>query len=151
MRGLSEQAHCPGYNRNSYSIACEGNYQVEKDMPMAQYTAVVNRIKQLKPTFPNFKAVVGHWEKHTTSCPGKYFPLDKIKMAISTNMPVLKRGAVGEPVKYLQVQLTRLGYACMADGYFGPATESAVRKFQQDKGLGVDGIVGTFTWSALNS
>lgn len=39
--------------------------------------------------------------------------------------------------------------ATAATGFFGPATEWGVKKFQQAKGLTVDGIVGAGTWTAL--
>jgi murein L,D-transpeptidase YcbB/YkuD len=35
------------------------------------------------------------------------------------------------------------------DGIFGPQTESAVKAFQQSKGLAIDGIVGPASWSQL--
>jgi peptidoglycan hydrolase-like protein with peptidoglycan-binding domain len=35
------------------------------------------------------------------------------------------------------------------DGIFGPKTEAAVRGFQQNDNLSVDGIVGRQTWTAL--
>ncbi|MCE7082620.1 peptidoglycan-binding protein [Streptomyces sp. ST2-7A] len=35
------------------------------------------------------------------------------------------------------------------DGIFGPGTERAVREFQKDVGLAVDGIVGPNTWRVL--
>ena len=38
-----------------------------------------------------------------------------------------------------------------ADGSFGAKTEAAVRAFQWDAGLGVDGICGPKTWAALES
>ena len=70
------------------------------------------------------------------------------------NHPLLKKGASGSDVKRLQEKLKALGYELGtwgADGFFGNDTLSAVRAFQQANGLTVDGIVGTATWSVLES
>lgn len=67
---------------------------------------------------------------------------------------LLKRGDSGSAVKSLQEKLIALGYSCGvhgADGDFGASTESAVRKFQSEHGLTVDGIVGSQTLKALDS
>lgn len=40
-------------------------------------------------------------------------------------------------------------FAIAADGIFGPRTEAAVRLFQRDNRLTVDGIVGPVTWPFL--
>jgi peptidoglycan hydrolase-like protein with peptidoglycan-binding domain len=37
------------------------------------------------------------------------------------------------------------------DGVFGPRTEAAVRAFQKDRRLDVDGKVGTKTWREVLS
>jgi peptidoglycan hydrolase-like protein with peptidoglycan-binding domain len=62
---------------------------------------------------------------------------------------VLRQGSAGGAVKILQLGLNGRGYALVGDGIFGPATDRAVRRFQADNGLGVDGICGPQTWSAL--
>lgn len=63
----------------------------------------------------------------------------------------VRRGSKGAMVLDLQVQLAALGYFSGAkDGIFGPLTDGAVRAFQADQGLDVDGIVGNRTWKALN-
>lgn len=65
---------------------------------------------------------------------------------------VLKNGMSGADVKELQAALIRLGYDCGkwgADGEFGDATEMAVKSFQRDHGLDVDGEVGPLTLAAM--
>lgn len=65
-------------------------------------------------------------------------------------MTTLKRGNTGSEVRTLQIQLNAVGnFGLVVDGDFGAKTETAVLKFQADKGLNVDGIVGPKTWAAL--
>ena len=62
----------------------------------------------------------------------------------------LRRGSKGADVTKLQTALNAQGYDCgAADGIFGAATEKAVRAFQKDNGLAVDGIAGRMTWTAI--
>lgn len=68
--------------------------------------------------------------------------------------PTLRRGApfsLRLHVKALQQALNADGAALVADGKFGPMTESAVREFQTANGLDVDGVVGSLTWAALEA
>ena len=61
-------------------------------------------------------------------------------------------GAKGSDVKKIQQALIKAGYSVGssgADGSYGPATQAAVKKYQKDNGLKVDGIVGTETSSSL--
>ncbi|MYS26104.1 hypothetical protein GTW38_03955 [Streptomyces sp. SID7804] len=54
----------------------------------------------------------------------------------------------------VQCMLTKRGYSvgrAGVDGQFGEDTVAAVRLFQSDKGLDVDGDVGPKTWAALRS
>ncbi len=55
----------------------------------------------------------------------------------------------GEDVRQLQEALIKAGYQVDLDGIFGPATDKAVRQFQQDKNLTVDSVVGMQTLTAL--
>ncbi len=59
-------------------------------------------------------------------------------------MSILRKGLKGAPVKRLQEFL-----GIDADGDFGTGTEAAVRQYQQDNGLAVDGIAGPDTFSAM--
>jgi N-acetyl-anhydromuramyl-L-alanine amidase AmpD len=107
-----------------------------------------------------------------TACPGPYLkskfqyiadevnkrlggnvkPAEPKEEECKVNLKTLKKGSEGDCVKSLQILLIGYGYSCGsygADGDFGSATDSAVRKFQKAKGLVVDGIVGPATWSKL--
>lgn len=57
----------------------------------------------------------------------------------------------GEDVQALQRALAAAGAAIEADGIFGGDTEKAVLRFQAQKGLTVDGIVGPATMAALEA
>ena len=63
------------------------------------------------------------------------------------------RGDSGKKVTQAQCMLTERGYSVGTDteGDFGPGTESAVRDFQNAKGLTADGVVDRGTWGALRA
>lgn len=65
----------------------------------------------------------------------------------------LQNGDSGNGVRWVQWYLYKLGYLTSTniDGDFGPTTYAAVVKFQRDKGLDADGIVGSGTRGALKS
>lgn len=74
------------------------------------------------------------------------------KVDYTMEMRNLKKGCTGEDVRALQILLIGRGYSCGkcgADGDFGAATDKAVRAYQKDKGLTVDGVAGKATMSGL--
>ncbi|NFA44009.1 N-acetylmuramoyl-L-alanine amidase [Clostridium botulinum] len=71
-------AHCQGCNSNTLGIAFEGNYDRRTEMPTAQFNAWC----ELKDCLINkygHMPVYGHREKGSSECPGKYFPLERVK------------------------------------------------------------------------
>lgn len=80
---------------------------------------------------------------------------NSVSSTVSGSLPVLKQGGsqnTVKRVKTLQRMLIAKGYSCGscgADGDFGSNTRSAVIRYQQAKGLSVDGIVGKDTWTKL--
>lgn len=106
------------------------------------YGVVMTKLYERKPNF---------WGWMT-----KYFDYDNSESSPEpspTFHPLLRNGSENDAVKTLQTYLIELGYDCGrwgADGDFGDATELAVKKFQKDNGLEVDGVVGENTWTALD-
>lgn len=74
------------------------------------------------------------------------------KDVCTVEVNVLRKGSKGNNVKAMQLLLMAYGYKLPlygADSDFGSETEKAVRAFQKDKGLSVDGICGPDTWEEL--
>ena len=81
-------------------------------------------------------------------------PSNDNKPAIpSTTTTILRKGSTGAEVKSLQKKLLQIGYylgSYGADGDYGDATVTAVRKFQKDNSLAVDGEAGPNTLAAVD-
>ena len=74
------------------------------------------------------------------------------KSSSGVQLPVLSKGCTGPAVESMQILLDGHGYRCGssgADGSFGPGTDKAVRAYQKDHGLTVDGSCGPATWRSL--
>lgn len=63
---------------------------------------------------------------------------------------ILGLNSHGDDVVRLQARLIELGYLKgKADGFFGPKTEAAVKRFQEVNGLKADGYAGPITLELL--
>lgn len=148
-------------NLSSIGIECH---------PRCSYADMVEVAKVIAMLWAEYGKLplVGHKEIVSTACPGRWYDkLDKLEaMAniileggelpereeVSVAVPVLAKGDTGDEVEALQALLKGYGYGIGlwgVDGNFGAATDKAVKRFQQDNKLDVDGIVGIDTWSAL--
>lgn len=77
-----------------------------------------------------------------------------VQQTINTGTSItreLYRGTQGDDVRMLQRLLKDLDYAVGVDGTFGEKTQNAVKAFQRNNGLKVDGIAGARTIRKLVS
>jgi N-acetyl-anhydromuramyl-L-alanine amidase AmpD len=155
----AEGAHCYNYNDESIGICAEGNFNYDV-MSELQYNALKEITQSILRKY-GLNKIYGHRELYSTDCPGKNFPLDRIKRELatvsnSTSGPgynlIMNADKYDANVKTFQQKLISKGYDLGkygADGYFGPMTSAAVVKFQKANELAVDGIVGVNTWNKL--
>ena len=71
---------------------------------------------------------------------------------VDISLPTIRKGDSGNAVKILQLALVAQEYNIGTygiDGDFGFDTESAVKRFQKNSKIAVDGIVGKDTWGKL--
>lgn len=77
-------------------------------------------------------------------------PVPAKETTIPMQVRMLSKGMTGADVKTLQAALNANGFDCgAADGAFGAATETALKRFQERYKLGADGIAGAGTWGRL--
>lgn len=57
-------------------------------------------------------------------------------------------GFAGDDVRTWQARMAERGWVLTVDGIYGAESESVARRFQAEKGLSVDGLVGIHTWNA---
>ncbi len=97
------------------------------------------------------KALLGKW---VTDCDGKPYcpcwdtPLNSFELnrLLKLTSPYMR----GDDVDDVQDALQEASFSPgQIDGIYGPKTEAAVKRFQQSKGLKVDGIVGPNTCNEL--
>lgn len=134
-------AHCSGYNSTSIGICFEGNYEVESDMPAAQYNAGVALIAEALAKYPTITEVCGHKSHGSTACPGKYFPVAGIIADGKGNGSSVTAGTSSQidppskdVVKSLQEALNldgirdAAGRTLVVDGIKGTNTTAAIKK-----------------------
>lgn len=90
--------------------------------------------------------------------PETYAAMDRVLAYLAAQGPAsdvpafpgeTSRGSTGDAVRQVQQRLKDRGWKITVDGDFGAKTDAIVRKFQSEKGLDVDGVVGPNTWNAL--
>lgn len=88
----------------------------------------------------------------------EYFGIPYVAPAVTPSTPtvattILRKGSAGPEVKSLQKKLLQIGYylgSYGADGDYGDATVTAVRKFQKDNSLAIDGEAGPDTLAKID-
>ena len=99
------------------------------------YGVVMTKLKSRNPNYWGLMTKYFDYENSAVITPTIYRLGDR----------PLKNGSEGDDVKELQTNLIELGYDCGrwgADGDFGDATEMAVKDFQTNCNLAVDGEFG---------
>lgn len=88
-----------------------------------------------------------------TNVPAEPVPVTPARpVTCRVELPMLREGDKSETVRAAQLLLIGRGFRCGwygADADFGPATKDAVKRFQRDRGLAPDGVIGDKTWSRL--
>ncbi len=89
------------------------------------------------------------WLQHQTASATLSTFVQRWNNPFSEAVPTLTEGNRGQAVRELQTALNRWNIPLAVDGDFGRFTKAAVIRFQQQRQLKADGIVGNRTWGEL--
>lgn len=121
--------------KNNYFTAYEGNTSLSDNSNGGE---VMNRSRSLNSVTGIFRPKLDITPVKISKAP----PYNNVIYILTS--PV----KVSEHVKTFQNQLLKLGYKINTDGAFNKTTYDALKKFQKDKGLVVDGALGPMSWNA---
>ncbi|MBD2666358.1 peptidoglycan-binding domain-containing protein [Richelia sinica] len=128
-------------------MSAEANYQSTKIALALRRDKIARTVKQKQLSQISLKAANAQDQPRTSKEDVKL--LARYQKFNRQPMPILSFGSSGVAVRVLQKLLISNGYGIGVDGRFGPLTETAVRAFQNQRRLSVDGVVGQRTWLAL--
>lgn len=148
-----------GHNSYVYNICVVGNGSFTDAQERTWEERCLFNLSRFRLDYSDVK---GHREYSgaNTACPGIdmgmvrnriKFLLDKPSKVVVKEPVVsyLKKGDTGEEVKTLQRNLIQVGSKLNVDGSFGPATESALKAYQNTNKLVPDGFYGPATRKLL--
>lgn len=132
----------PNYSSNNAPVTAN---MVNKFKETGMFDVLTNGINE-EQNLRRGDILVGPPNTHTVMVLDNGVPLHISKRR------TLKKGMKGSDVLLVQQILKKEMYdigKCGCDGDFGNDTEKAVKQFQSEKGLVVDGIIGVKTWLML--
>jgi hypothetical protein len=164
-RGVNrQQAAQPGGNSTWYSVTfMSGPAEKPTDEQIAAFRALRS---WLRDGYKAGAAVTYHGKFISTDCPGSILKAMVLngsiltgKISVKDPKPSTSRAPgfpgrdisqppvmTGSDVKKWQAQMEARGWDILVDGKYGAASEEVCRRFQKEKGLKVDGVVGPTTW-----
>lgn len=113
------------------------------------YGVVMTRLNNRKP---NFWGIMDKYFDYNISVTTSTATTTTSSFAFGSR--TLKKGMKGEDVRELQKILISLGYSCGVygvDGDFGTDTENALKRYQKDKTLVVNGIADAIFYASLKN
>ena len=128
----------------------ENNNQTEVDRLLDLVDAIIARPSKNHPLInPNHPLVKSASPTIQNSSQARQRKTQKPTFSNSGFNRLLRKGVIGHDVTNLQKALNKIGLSIKVDGIFGSETYRAVKHFQKQNSLSVDGIVGKNTRSKL--